>query len=724
MSDTLSVLTTSGPLLAKQWLADGGISAYDDAKYYTLATRTVGSIGELSALLQALERKPRSCLIRGRFVGLDLAAIRDSAEFKPGKVRRSLEYFEDQPLHTLLVDVDEFTPTTCDALDAPLQAIEEFIATRLPPEFSGASYHWQLSNSAGHPSKGRGLRAHLWFWSSRALTCAQLTTWAKRTAFAGDIALFRTVQVHYTAAPVLAEGVVDPFPVRSGFVDGIAGDEVDLDLDAVALAATGVETSRGERLAAVASDDPIATALYDQGLVRSQARDGALNIACPFSDEHSTGEGAETSTQYYPPFTGGYAVGHFKCLHATCAERPRGAFLERLGLPQDDEVTAEDFPDETVNEDGTPKADATPDPVALDWSALPEEPPEPRFVIPGWLPENTVTLLAAHGGTGKSFMSLYIGLCLATGRHPFESGAELPRARVVLYSAEDDMTVMQWRLRRYMALLGVGAADLQGWLLVLDATGSDNVLFARDRHGLGKTTKRFAWLRQQCQAFSADVLVFDNASDGFDGNEVERAAVRQFIGSLKRVAPTTLLLSHVDAATSMAAPGEGKGYSGSTAWNNSVRSRWLMARRENEDIVLSLQKSNYARTGSEAAIRWADDRKLFEVISHRIGVAKANDHRPLLLGLLRKLTVEMGKDVSPAKTAQTSAFNLMKDMPGFPHGLKTGDVAREVMAWVHEGLAREETYSRGNRHEGVRLVLTALGESVIFNAQGEDDDSF
>ena len=384
----------------------------------------------------------------------------------------------------------------------------------------------------------------------------------------------------------------------------------------------------------------------------------------------------------------------------------------------------EDFPDLTVNEDGTPKPDAAPDPVALDWSALPEEPPEPRFVIPGWLPENTVTLLAAHGGTGKSFMSLYIGLCLATGRHPFEPGAELPRARVVLYSAEDDMTVMQWRLRRYMALLGVGVADLQGWLLVLDATGSDNVLFARDRHGLGKTTKRFAWLRQQCQAFGADVLVFDNASDGFDGNEVERAAVRQFIGSLKRVAPTTLLLSHVDAATSMAAPGEGKGYSGSTAWNNSVRSRWLMARRENEDIVLSLQKSNYARTGSEAAIRWADDRKLFEVISHRIGVAKANDHRPLLLGLLRKLTVEMGKDVSPAKTAQTSAFNLMKDMPGFPHGLKTGDVAREVMAWVHEGLAREETYSRGNRHEGVRLVLTALGESVIFNAQGEDDDSF
>ena len=371
-----------------------------------------------------------------------------------------------------------------------------------------------------------------------------------------------------------------------------------------------------------------------------------------------------------------------------------------------------------------PAAPAAADPVALDWGTLPEEPPEPRFVIPGWMPENTVTLFAAHGGTGKSFMSLYISLCLATGRHPFALGDEVPRVRVVLYSAEDDLTAMQWRLRRYMRLMGISPGELQGWLVVLDATASDNVLFTRDRSGLGKTTKRFAWLRDQCQAFGAAVLVFDNASDGFDGNEVERAAVRQFISALKRVAPTTLLLSHVDAASSMALPGEGKGYSGSTAWNNSVRSRWLMARYENDDIVLSLQKSNYARTGSEASIRWSDELKLFEVVSHRIGAAKANDHRVLLLGLLHKLTTEMGKDVSPAKTSQTSAFNLMKDMPGFPNGLKTGDVAREVQAWLAEGLVREEHYSRGNRHEGQRIVLTAAGQSAIFSAPAADETEF
>lgn len=717
-TDTLSILTSRGPALAKQWLPDGTITDYDDAKFYTLAERRVGSITELSALLKGLERETKTCVIRGRFVGPDAARERDAAEFTPGYVRRALEYFEDQPLHTLLVDVDKFTPATCDALDDPQSAIEEFITTRLPPEFAGVSYHWQLSNSAGHPSRGRGLRAHLWFWSAQALTCAQLTAWAKRTAFAGDIALFRTVQVHYTAAPVMAKGVADPYPVRSGFVDGWAGDSVTLDLDAAALAAESAQTSRGERLAAVVSDDPIATALYDQGLVRSQARDGALNIECPFSGEHSSGAGAETSTQYFPPHTGGYAVGHFKCLHGTCEGRTRGMFLEALGLP-DGETVAEDF--DVLDKPPTP---AVADPVPLDWGALPEEPPEPRFVIPGWMPENTVTLLAAHGGTGKSFMSLYIGLCLATGRHPFALGEDVPRVRVVLYSAEDDLTAMQWRLRRYMRLMGITPAELQGWLLVLDATASDNVLFTRDRNGAGKTTKRFAWLREQCRAFGAAVLIFDNASDGFDGNEVERAAVRQFISALKRAAPTTLLLSHVDAASSMAQPGEGKGYSGSTAWNNSVRSRWLMARYENDDIVLSLQKSNYARTGSEAAIRWSDDRKLFEVVSHRIGVAKANDHRALLLGMLRKLTVEMGKDVSPAKTSQTSAFNLMKDMPGFPNGLKTGDVAREVQAWIAEGLAREEHYSRGNRHEGQRLVLTAAGEAAIFSTVSQSAAEF
>ncbi len=71
-------------------------------------------------------------------------------------------------------------------------------------------------------------------------------------------------------------------------------------------------------------------------------------------------------------------------------------------------------------------------PVALDWSTLPDHPPEVPFVVPGWLPSGAVTLLAAHGGTGKSYLAIFISVCLATGRHPFEAGESIDRVKVTL----------------------------------------------------------------------------------------------------------------------------------------------------------------------------------------------------------------------------------------------------------------------------------------------------
>ena len=40
--------------------------------------------------------------------------------------------------------------------------------------------------------------------------------------------MFNPVQIHFTADPIFATGVFDPVPVRSGFVQGVLGDEVGL----------------------------------------------------------------------------------------------------------------------------------------------------------------------------------------------------------------------------------------------------------------------------------------------------------------------------------------------------------------------------------------------------------------------------------------------------------------------------------------------------------------
>jgi hypothetical protein len=105
-----------------------------------------------------------------------------------------------------------------------------FIEDHLPESFDGAGFHWQLSSSAGHARNAGVLKAHVWFWLNTPMTCAELTVWSDTIGPAIDRTLYRVVQVHYTALPVFAPGVVDPVPRRCGLV---AGPAVTLVLDNV-----------------------------------------------------------------------------------------------------------------------------------------------------------------------------------------------------------------------------------------------------------------------------------------------------------------------------------------------------------------------------------------------------------------------------------------------------------------------------------------------------------
>lgn len=361
---------------------------------------------------------------------------------------------------------------------------------------------------------------------------------------------------------------------------------------------------------------------------------------------------------------------------------------------------------------------ASADPVELSWDAWNDDPEPVRFLIPGWLPDGVVTLFAAHGGTGKSYLSLLIALCLATGRNPLATDEatepeRIERVKVYLYSAEDSTTVLQFRLARYMRLLGIKPQELKGWLKIVDATESDNVLFSAARDIGKRVTERMEWLRREVAAFGAGLLIFDNASDAFDGNENERAAVRQFLTALKSVAPATLLLAHVDALSSMVADADkAKGYSGSTGWHNSARSRWFMARDQDGDrIVLKMPKANYSKAGTEADIAWDDSRGVFRVLEVRDGRARAADHRDALLALLAQVLAS-GKNVSPSPRAGNNLFKSLQPLDGFPRGLDSRGVHAELARWQQAGLVRVEQYAKPNRGTAERLVLTEEGRAA------------
>jgi len=239
-SDHITLLQSAGPMLAKAWLADGSISSYESAKQFKPRQVEVAGIEALSRLLFNLESERNVCLIRGAFVGYDVAnsvAIEQSESLKAGYVLRQRGCFKDQSLHWLMLDVDHYQPKTCDSVLEPEKAAEEFIANCLPKEFRHISFHWSLSGSAGHPRYIGSLKMHLHFWLREPRTCAELAAWAS-TMPRGHIdgSLYSPVQVHYTAAPVFADNVADPVPVRSGFYQGLFDNTLDLSIESTTLA--------------------------------------------------------------------------------------------------------------------------------------------------------------------------------------------------------------------------------------------------------------------------------------------------------------------------------------------------------------------------------------------------------------------------------------------------------------------------------------------------------
>lgn len=265
-------------------------------------------------------------------------------------------------------------------------------------------------------------------------------------------------------------------------------------------------------------------------------------------------------------------------------------------------------------------------PVEMDLAALDGLAPQPpAFVVPGWLPAGEVTLFAAHGGTGKSAISLYLGACIVLGRAWF--GVPVERRGVDVVSFEDRADVLHWRLHRICQALGVRLADLQAaGLRVFDATGCAAPWFTR-QFGEAGLTAAFHDIAERVGG-PGRVVIVDGSSDVFGSNENDRAETKAFVRALRRLIAddgALILLAHVDKLGAKTGA-ESLGFSGSTGWHNGVRCRWFMYRDADEegaetgDLVLEVRKSNLGRAGSRMVLRFDEDAHVFtRVDSESVG---------------------------------------------------------------------------------------------------------
>lgn len=206
-------------------------------------------------------------------------------------------------------------------------------------------------------------------------------------------------------------------------------------------------------------------------------------------------------------------------------------------------------------------------------------------------------------------------------------------------------------------------------------------------------------------------MILDTLADVFAGNEIIRSEARQFVGILRGLAIEYDLAVVLLAHPSLTGLSSGSGTSGSTAWNNSVRSRLYLETIKGEDgqeidpdlRMLHVKKANYGPAGGGIRLRWSDG--CFVRVTPAGGfdklVADARIER-IFLDLLGKLSGQ-GRDVS-SKPSQSYAPTIFEKHPN-AEGIRKREFASAMERLLMAERIFVETGGSPSRRWS-RLVLT------------------
>jgi len=298
------------------------------------------------------------------------------------------------------------------------------------------------------------------------------------------------------------------------------------------------------------------------------------------------------------------------------------------------------------------------------------EPVSPRrWLLDPFFPLPEVTLFGADGGGGKTTLALQLSIACVTGGSWLGYKAQL--CNVLYVSAEDASGEIHYRLEQIRKHISIPTEALARFKLV-DLAGVDAEIITFDPQGKMTLTDLFGKLAQAAQEHSAGLIVLDATADVFGGGESERKEVRAFLRQMRglalRLDVAVVLLSHpsVDGIKT------GRGYSGSTHWNNGVRSRLYLRSAESggdngiselDAKIIELAKSNRTRPGQTIKIIWNDG--MF--VEFREGAVENSASHALadetFLRLLAKVESE-GLEVGPHKQGSNFAPALFAKRPG------------------------------------------------------------
>ena len=269
-------------------------------------------------------------------------------------------------------------------------------------------------------------------------------------------------------------------------------------------------------------------------------------------------------------------------------------------------------------------ADCDISPIA--WDEIPEA--DRQWLIPNWLPANTVTMFTGQGGAGKSWLTLQViceiashasggawGKPNAEIQKPseYDDSTETEPKHIVFATYEDEPAEIKRRLNALSSTFEWIADErntIQEHLHIVDMRGIGSVWGPGAGQHIaitGELLRTGEALRKVCEDLTASLLILDPLSGAFGGNENDRTAVYDFVSSFRGWGDAAqcaiLIVGHLPKT-------QGVQFSGSTAWEASARAMWLLGTKEQEQeknskepprkyYALQHTKSNYAKAQAD-----------------------------------------------------------------------------------------------------------------------------
>jgi RecA-family ATPase len=336
----------------------------------------------------------------------------------------------------------------------------------------------------------------------------------------------------------------------------------------------------------------------------------------------------------------------------------------------------------------------------VDWTG--KEAPAYDWMVEGCFLRGTVAMMSGDGGLGKSLLMQQLLTAAAVGR-PW-LGLDTQPARGYAFFCEDDEGELHRRQERINDHYEVSYAELGG-VRYASRVGQENVLVEFDRRtDQPRRMPLFDALAEDVKRHQAQIVVLDTLADVFAGNEIVRNQVRRFVTALRKLAMEIQGVIILTAHPSLSGMATGSGISGSTAWNNSVRSRIYLTKPKSNDEeeedhnerLLRTMKNNQGPFGGALRLRWRDG--VFvrsDMVSSSLDLVGRLD----LIGAVLKAVEDLcrtGTRMSPDKFARTYVVTALAGQPSL-RPYTRGQVESAKDALLADGRLVQTTIKRDRK---------------------------